>query len=180
MLKTQYMRTQQKDVLRAYYMSKELAQLTGLTTYMVTYLRRIGLLVPAAPDEPSLGRPRYGKARLYTFPDLLLGRSLRKLIDGGVSVKEIEQSVRVLRDKLGGVPRDLSTTRVTIIGKRIFFAMPHDPPVELTNDGQLAFSYMLDIDQIHESALRVITERDSTDRRRVGRQQNLLASGARR
>jgi len=164
------------DVVKAYYMSKELAYLTGLTHNMVTYLRRIELLVPLQPtNRPQLNRPRYGKARLYTFSDVLLGRSLRKLLDAGVSVKEIQESIRVLRDKLGGVPRDLATARVTIVGKRIYLAPPHEHPVELTGDGQLAFSYMLDLKQLEGAASKIIAARDSSDNRRVVRQQGSLA-----
>jgi DNA-binding transcriptional MerR regulator len=164
--------------LKAYYMSKEVAHLTGLTTYMVTYLGRIGLLIPVSPasDKGVLHRPQYGKARLYTFADLLLGRSLRKLLDAGVSVKEIEKSIRVLRDKLGGVPQDITNTRITIIGKRIYFAPPDQPPVELTGNGQLAFSYMLNIQQLQGAALKMLTARDSMDDRRVQRHERLLAS----
>ena len=158
-------------------MSKELAQLSGLSPYMVTYLRQVGLLVPVA-SETSQGsgeRPRYGKARLYKFSDILLGRSLRKLLDAGVSVKEIEESVRVLREKLGGVPGDLTTTRVTIIGKRIFLAPPNEQPVELTADGQLAFSYMLDLEGLQHAASKVIASRDARDERRVARHQGAVA-----
>lgn len=158
-------------------MSKELAHLSGLSGYMVTYLRQVGLLLPIGHETstPAAQRPRYGKARLYRFSDVLLARSLRKLLDAGVSVKEIEESIRVLREKLGGVPRDLTTTRVTIIGKRIFVASPNEQPVELTADGQLAFSYMLDLKGLQQEAFKVIANRDGRDDRRVTRHRPLTS-----
>jgi DNA-binding transcriptional MerR regulator len=166
-----------KNAFKAHYLSKEVVRLTGLSKYMVSYLRQIELLVPIEPldSRRSDKRPRYGKARLYTFSDILLGRSLCKLLSAGVSVKEIEEAVRVLREKLGGVPQDLVRTRVTMIGKRILIASPNEPPVELTADGQLAFSYMLDVKQLHGEASKVIAARHGMDERRVARHQKLLA-----
>lgn len=158
-------------------MSKEVVRLTGLSKYMVTYLYRVGLLVPMpCRQDQHASRPRYGKARLYTFSDILLGRSLRTLLAAGVSVKEIQEAVRVLRHKLGGVPHDLTKTRVTMVGKRVFVASPDEPPVELTADGQLAFSYMLDLGQLQSAASKVISARDDMDLRRVHRHRKSLAT----
>lgn len=158
------------DNLKTHFLSKELSALSGLSQYMVSYLCRERLLKPKvlSGKRPDAER-RFGKARLFSFADVLLARSIRKLLIGGVSVKQVQLSIQVLEAKLDKAPEDLTRLHVTIIGKRIYLEPPSGPPVELTHDGQLAFSYMLEVDQLRSEAGRLVAGRTESDRERVRR-----------
>lgn len=159
-------------MVKTHYLSKELAKLSGLSGYMVSYLCREGLLRPkvkvrAATLVASRG---YGRARMFSFADVLLARSIRKLLDAGVSTRQVRTSIRVLEQKLGQLPYDLVNARVTIVGKTIYLETRLSAPIELTSDGQMAFSYMLDLRQIRSRADRLVSERTVSDRGRIIRQ----------
>jgi DNA-binding transcriptional MerR regulator len=163
------MKAPKNQIVKAHFLSKELANLCGLSGYMVSYLCRQGLLNPkilVAAQQPNSGR-RFGKARLFSFADLLLGRSISKLLHAGVSVKHVHASMRVLEEKLGRARLDLTRARITIIGRQIYLESHGESPVDLTNDGQLAFSYMLELDQLRARADKVIAGRSKSDRQRV-------------
>lgn len=160
----------QVDSLKTQFLSKELSALSGLSQYMVSYLCRERLLKPKAlSGKCNDGERRFGKARIFSFADVLLARSIRKLLIAGVSVKQVQLSIQVLEAKLDKAPEDLSRLHVTIIGKRIYLEPLGEPPVELTQDGQLAFSYMLEVDQLRSEAGRLVAGRTESDRERVRR-----------
>lgn len=172
------MPAQRNDTLKAHFLSKELAQLSGLTDYMVSYLRREELLKPKVlTGENRLDAgPRFGKARMFSFSDVLLARSIRKLLSAGVSVKQLRKSIEVLEGKLGKARQDLTRLHVTIIGKQIYVEPSGSAPVELTHDGQMAFSYMLELDQLRTEAGKLVTNRTTADRKRVRRHSQRSAS----
>lgn len=158
------------DNLKTHFLSKELSALSGLSQYMVSYLCRERLLKPKVLSAERHGTERrFGKARLFSFADVLLARSIRKLLVAGVSVKQVQLSIQVLEAKLGKAPEDLTRLHVTIIGKRIYLEPSSGPPVDLTHDGQLAFSYMLEVDQLRSEAGRLVAGRTESDRERVRR-----------
>ena len=156
--------------LKTHFLSKELSALSGLSQYMVSYLCRERLLKPKVlSGNWHEAERRFGKARMFSFADVLLARSIRKLLVAGVSVKQVQLSIQVLEAKLGKAPEDLTRLHVTIIGKRIYLEPPSGPPLELTHDGQLAFSYMLEVDQLRAEAGRLVAGRTESDRERVRR-----------
>jgi DNA-binding transcriptional MerR regulator len=156
--------------LKTHFLSKELSALSGLSQYMVSYLCRERLLKPKlVRGKRDNTERRFGKARMFSFADVLLARSIRKLLIAGVSVKQVHRSIQVLEAKLGQAPEEFTRLHVTIIGKRIYLEPPNGPPVELTHDGQLAFSYMLEVDQLRSEAGRLVAGRTESDRERVRR-----------
>jgi DNA-binding transcriptional MerR regulator len=162
--------------LKTHFLSKELSALSGLSHYMVSYLCRERLLKPKVySGKRQDAERRFGKARIFSFADVLLARSIRKLLIAGVSVKQIKVSIEVLEAKLGKAPDDLARLHVTIIGKRIYLEPSSGPPVELTHDGQLAFSYMLEVDQLRSEAGRLVASRTESDRDRVRRHSDRTA-----
>jgi len=143
--------------------------LSGLSSYMVTYLCRTELLRPSITLIDTLARSGYGRARLFSFSDVLLARSLAKLLAAGVSVEAIRTSVAVLEQKLGKEPGSLITTPVSIVGEQIYLEALDGAPVALSQHGQMVFSYMLDVDQIRVDASKVVTARSKADKARVSR-----------
>ena len=106
---------------------------------------------------------------MFSFADLLLARSISNLLNAGVSIKHIRASMQVLEGKLGKARLDLTRARITIVGRRIYLEGHGESPIDLTNDGQLAFSYMLELDQLRAKADKVIAGRSKSDRQRVRR-----------
>ena len=74
------------------FTSRQVTVLTGLTQRQLAYWRRTGLI---SPTHASQG----GHAR-YTFTDLVLLRTVKQLLDAGVSVQRLRKSISALHDYL--------------------------------------------------------------------------------
>ena len=70
------------------FTSRQVTVLTALTQRQLAYWRRTGLI---SPTYASQG----GHAR-YTFSDLVLLRTVRQLLDAGVSVQRLRKSISAL------------------------------------------------------------------------------------
>lgn len=120
--------------------TKDVVRHSGLSAHMVGYLCRSGIL------RPTLSKVRRrGLRRRFSFADLLLARSIAKLLAAKVEVSAIRGALRTLRSKVESVPPAvLATRRIVIIGRAVYLTRPGADAVELTADGQLAFQFMLD------------------------------------
>ena len=74
------------------FTSRQVTALTGLTQRQLAYWRRTGLI---SPTKASQG----GHAR-YTFSDLVLLRTVKQLLDSGVSVQRLRKSISALHHYL--------------------------------------------------------------------------------
>jgi DNA-binding transcriptional MerR regulator len=126
------------------------AELCGFRTVaMLDYLERSGVFVRS---ERFRGR---GRKRRYNFRDLLVLKVIKALLDSGASVASLKHALQefqewrwraeptVLEDKLGGLRYLIAS------GKHVYFAHTTEVLVELSNRGQLAFSFILDLDHLH-------------------------------
>lgn len=128
-------------MLKDWYSTDDLIKHGGLrSTYMVSYLCRSGIL------EPSLSRSRKrGLRRRFSFKDLLLARALAKLLDSGVSVVGLKNTLRVLRSRLRvDAAGTLTNPHVVIKDRRVYLFESSKAAIELTAGGQLAFHFVLE------------------------------------
>ena len=80
---------------RTTYTVRQAAAIVGFRSpSMVDYLCRSGVLIPSARKKPGRGR-----ARQYTYSDLVYLRILKKLLDKGVSVAKLKRGFQNLRKK---------------------------------------------------------------------------------
>jgi DNA-binding transcriptional MerR regulator len=131
-------------VLREAFSTDDLIRLADLPSrHMVAYLCRCELL------HPSLSRERKrGRARQFSFQDIVLARVLSKLLSNGVSVANLKRALGTLREKLRITPERMRLQHVAIIGQKVFMSETPSIITELTADGQLAFCFMLQVDDL--------------------------------
>lgn len=121
-----------------WYTAKQAAQLSGLTSDMVNYLCRYEIIKPTGSNIRGRGR-----ARRFTFTDVLLLRVVSKLLDNGVSVLRLRKSLSALQ-KRGKKARDmLSKKYVATDGFNIYFK--DNGILEIFESGQTAFAFVLEL-----------------------------------
>lgn len=138
------------------FTAKDAARLSGFdTTAMLDYLERSGALVRTNDQQR-----RRGKRRQYTFRDLIILKVIRALLSHGVSVATLKRSLAefqhwrwkaepaVLEDGTGGLRYLLASA------SGVYFAHSADVLVQLSSRGQLAFSFILDLDRLHGELCR--------------------------
>ena len=132
-----------------WHSAKKAAQLAGLTTDMVNYLCRYSIVIPTG----STKRGR-GKARRFTFSDVLLLRVIAKLLVNGVSVLRLRKSLAALQKRGKGPQEILSKRYVATDGRKIYFQ--NDGVLEIFESGQTAFAFVLELGSIRKELTEII------------------------
>lgn len=111
---------------------------TGCTPHQLRYWDKINLVRPAV--QATGGRP--GVRRLYSFRDVVALRSVRSLLESGMSLQRVRRAYDYLR-KRAGLEEHLASLRLTAEGDSIL-ARSDDDIVDALKEGQLAFFSALD------------------------------------
>jgi DNA-binding transcriptional MerR regulator len=131
------------------FSAKRAANLSGFNTVaMLDYLQRAGVFHPRGTKG---GRGR-GKRRSYEFRDVLVLKAIKRLLDAGASVSSLSKALSefqktnwsadpVTLEDAHGVVRYLVAS-----GDDIYLAKDADVLINLSKKGQLAFSFIIDID----------------------------------
>lgn len=114
------------------------AHVSGLSTHMVNYLCRIGVVVPTA--TPNRGR---GRARRFTFGDVVFLRVMAKLLHHGISVSRLTKGLKALYAG-GGVSRAIGMSAYLVTDGRTLFFRNRDL-IEIIETKQLAFAFVLEL-----------------------------------
>ena len=156
------------DVIQS-FRTAEVQALAGLTKHMVDYLCRHGLL--PASGSPTRGR---GKLRSFDFTDILVARAIRKLLDAGVSVLAMQTAMSQLRNLLHtDSPAALGDKRIVIAGGVPHLSLPDQAPINLLAGGQMAFSFVLEIEDMWQRAAPLLEHRRAAMRARLERARQL-------
>ena len=118
------------------YRVPDVCRLVGISYRQLDYWARTGLVSPSVREAGGSGTQR-----LYSFRDLVLLRTIKSLLDTGLSLQQIRKAVDFLRDRLGTEP-----TSVTLMsdGTRIFAAESPEEIVDLLKRGQGVFAIAID------------------------------------
>jgi DNA-binding transcriptional MerR regulator len=108
----------------------------GISYRQLDYWARTGLLTPSVKDAGGSGTQR-----LYSFQDLVLLRTIRNLLDAGVSLQSIRKAIDYLREQLGTEP---SSATLVSDGRRVYAVTSPDEIVDLLSKGQGVFAIALD------------------------------------
>lgn len=123
-----------------YLETRDIVRHSKLSTHMVGYLCRSGILRPTLSTMRRRGLPRR-----FSFADLLLARAIAKLLIARVELSSLRSALRTLRSKIVDVsPAVLATRRIVIVGQAVYLMRSEAEVVDLTADGQLAFQFVLD------------------------------------
>lgn len=120
----------------------EAARIVGMSLHMLNYLARQGYLVPHYFRSGRRGRTRY-----YSYRDLVIARLVQKLLDAGLELKRLKDGLKRLSTHRHWSDSDSRRTMMllTTDGRNLFFVQGQSSVLDLTNNGQLAFAFVLDV-----------------------------------
>jgi DNA-binding transcriptional MerR regulator len=118
------------------YRVPDVCKVVGISYRQLDYWARTGLLTPSVKDAGGSGTQR-----LYSFQDLVLLRTIRNLLDAGVSLQSIRKAIDYLREQLGTEP---SSATLVSDGRRVYAVTSPDEIVDLLSKGQGVFAIALD------------------------------------
>ena len=118
------------------YRIPEVQKIVGISYRQLDYWARTGLVRPSIRDAGGSGTQR-----LYSFEDLVVLRTIKKLLDAGVSLQRIRKAIGFLRDHLNREPQG-----VTIMsdGSGIYACESPTEVMDLLQRGQGVFGIALD------------------------------------
>lgn len=125
--------------------------LTGFKSVaMLDYLQRSGVFHPRG----RRGKAGRGKKRRYEFRDLLVLKAIKRLLDSGASVASLKVALSefqklnwtadpvTMEDKTGVIRYLIAS------GDSVYLAPDPEFIVDLSKRGQLAFSFIIDLEQL--------------------------------
>lgn len=130
--------------VESYFTIDKAAELAGLSEAMVDYLCRTEIVIPTAGRER-----RHGIARRYAFKDIIVLKAVAKLLQKGVKVSRLKDSIKKLRRRKGIDQSHISERYLITDGKDIYLK-GQDAVIEDIRNGQLVFSFLVDLDLIRQ------------------------------
>lgn len=134
--------------LKISFSSREVAEFSGLSMAMVNYLYRTGLIIP------SIGRKRgKGIERKYSFGDLVILKSIAKLLDAGVSVLRLKKALVNLRKLHTDITLDKMPGAYLVTDGKEIYLKQSNGVLELLINGQLGFLFVVDVESVRRDAV---------------------------
>lgn len=124
------------------YSIREACKVSGFrTAKMVHYLVREGLI------EPTIrGRKGRGVRYVFSYGDLVVLRTINRLLGAGVSVRKLKLAIQQLSKKFAHLKRRDHFERFLITdGSEVYY---REDGAIFSSDGQIAFSFVLDMREI--------------------------------
>lgn len=115
---------------------------------MVNYLARENYLTAS---HGTAGRR--GVVRYYSYRDLVVARLINSLARSGIEIRRIKPAIQLLRESevWDRADRKSALSFVSTDGQELFYHNANGTLTEITNKGQLAFAFVLDIDEATRS-----------------------------
>ena len=117
------------------YRGPQVCKFAGITYRQLDYWARTGLLTPSVK-----GAAGSGSQRLYSFRDLVLLRTIKRLLDAGMSLQRVREAVGYVHDHLDG---DLSDVTLVSNGETIIAVHDDRQLIDALKGGQIAFTVAL-------------------------------------
>lgn len=139
-----------KQVAQA-FTARQASALTGLRPAMVNYLCRSEVVVPTGGKQRGRGR-----ARRYTFGDVVILRSVAKMLRAGFEVSRIKLALSALRRHHPSItPTALPADLLVTDGTSVFFRKSAEVIEEL-NRGQFVFGFVLELATVRKEIVAKI------------------------
>lgn len=128
---------------------------------MLDYLERTGVLVRGASKER-----RRGKGRRYNFRELLVLKVIARLLSNGASVSALKRSLVEFQDEKWTADRanlshgDQRIRYLSVSAGKVIFADSRNNFYEMTDKGQMVFSFVIDFDKIHTELCSSLDQSD--------------------
>ncbi|ESY16125.1 MULTISPECIES: MerR family transcriptional regulator [unclassified Mesorhizobium] len=136
------------------FTAREVAAISGLSLHMVNYLARENYLTAS---HATVGRR--GVVRYYSYRDLVIARLLNNFSLSGIEIRRIKPAIQLLRESNMWSMADQKSplSFVSTDGLEIFYHNANGTLTEITNKGQLAFAFVLDIEGASRSVKNEIS-----------------------
>lgn len=145
----------QKDDIPLFYSTKQAAHLSGLPRTTLDYLMRTDLVVPSLIET----KPKRGIARKYSFGDIVLLRAVAQLINLGISITRLKQALRQLFETHHEItPGTIPGRYLVTDGTNVYFRTDKHSIESLNEGGQLAFSFILEIQSYRDQILEEVIQ----------------------
>jgi hypothetical protein len=137
----------------------EASAFSGVGLPMIDYLCRTQIIVPSASRSRGRGR---GRERRFTFSDVVVLRTIAKLLQQGISVRRLQRDLRrAAQWYASSVGDPAPLPYLCTDGTRAFFRRK-DAVLEELGSGQLAFGFVLDVERIKGEVVELINNRSPT------------------
>ncbi|WP_336961984.1 MerR family transcriptional regulator [Sphingobium aquiterrae] len=145
--------------MEAEFTAAEVSRLAGFEKpWMLGHLEREGIFI-----RENFQDRRHGRARKYTFLDLLILRSINRMLEIGMRPARIKTVIRKIAE-IEGLSEDRNAARalVTTLGVRLFVGKEEAYIIDnrniesLTASGQLAFGFMIDLKAASSAVISVV------------------------
>lgn len=131
--------------------ARRAAQICGFKTVsMLDYLERSGVFA-----RRKMGQKRRGKGRRYSFRDLLILKVIAELLSNGASVHALKTALLEFQDQKWTADRaslgfgNEKIKYLTVSKGTVIFSDSEKRLFDMTNGGQLVFSFIVDVDKLH-------------------------------
>lgn len=133
--------------------------LTGISTGMIDYLCRTEVIKPSHSNLKVKG-----KARLFTFSDILILRTIKVLTERGIKPSKLKDAFKSLRKKYPNITSENLPYRYLVTdGKWAFLKNEDDILENLNKSGQLTFSFVIDMQPIQKHIFTQMNKKNGTD-----------------
>lgn len=140
---------------------REAANHSDLSTYMVEYLCRNGLVVPSGSADKGRGHPNW-----FTFGDVVMMRTLKQMLSAGISVARLRKSIERLRERHAEITKTGLPGRFLATDGNAAYFYDELTVENLTESGQLEFGFVIDMNKMRHSVQnRMATGMRSLQRR---------------
>lgn len=110
------------------YRAPDVVRIVGVSYRQLDYWARTDLVTPSLRDASGSGTQR-----LYAFRDLVLLRSIKDLLDTGVSLQRIRKAMEFLREHLREAPEGMT---LVSDGNNIYACKSDDEIIDVLRQGQ--------------------------------------------
>lgn len=134
------------------FRTTEVIQRTGLSRRQLAYWDKKGWFKPSI-----LGANGRGSSRVYSLLDVIQLKVLKKLIEGGLSGKYLEVSLKYLKEHVSDTA--LASGSFLVASKRVLMVADPTKAVDLARKGQLVWLIGLDAiaEEVRKAARRPVT-----------------------
>ena len=144
----------------ATFTTRNIVKITGLTMRQVDYWDRTHLIKPSIREASG-----HGTSRLYSFGDLVQLKVTKTLLDKGITLRKIRESVNYLKKDFPNIRRPLAEMKFLSDGETIFVLTQNKKVMlDTLSKGQLVFSLAIGeiIEDLKGDVVKI--ERDRTYR----------------
>jgi DNA-binding transcriptional MerR regulator len=161
-----------RNVKNAFTIS-EVADITGLQPAMLNFLIRNKYLKPSYREDhdlpaPQKRRPR-GNTRYCSYRDLMIAKTIQRLLDAGVQLVRVKEALADLRadkhwlSEKRGTSFERAITWLVTDGKKVYLQDREQPILDpLGNSRQKAFSFILEMTTVRSEVRNGIRHSQSS------------------